>query len=121
MIPRNRKPSEEVVVQYESAVIACKQEISELEEILKIKETSFWEVRQKRLKEKFELVELELDKFQGMTERDIILFLAERLMLRKEISSNEDCASRISELRENISNYEKEIDERRKRLGTQTA
>lgn len=121
MLDRKVKPSEASVNERVVQMSKAKLELAELREIEKIRETAWWNIRVSRLEEKLENVNQSLNNFQTMTERDMLLHLAERLMLTTELNSIEDIDNRIAYLTERINVLQQEIDERREKLGRTTA
>jgi len=118
---RMRKPVEENLEADESFLIKKSIELSELRQLQGMKETNGWMIRTGRIRKRLESVEKQLMEFDKMTDRLILLNLAEWKMLRHELSLPNDIDADIEVLESQIAMTQKRINERKSRLRVPSA
>lgn len=110
------KPSEKNIEDYQKSLSMYEAKFNELKEVYKIKESEWWKIRQRILGKKLENIERHLDNFQKMSERDILLYLAERVMIRTELKTEQDLETEILVVDKKIQDLREKINDRRQRL-----
>lgn len=117
MLDRNVKPTKESIERREAWLVSAENELAELYELQKMKDSAWWKIRCDRLRKKLDTIEARLDTFETMEPRAIELHLAERLMLRTELKTDGEIEAGIERLESSIALARQEIGERRERLG----
>lgn len=112
---RFRKPLPENTERMEQRVNDIGSRLEELRSLKGMEDSAWWRTRTKKLTEKLALVESVLMDFDRLTEKSILLYLAEWKMLRTEMMSTSDIELETAKLEKEMAETILSINERKKR------
>lgn len=112
---RFRKPLPENTERMENRLGDIGGRLAELHDLKGMEDSAWWRTRTKKLNEKLAVVESVLFDFEKLTDRTILLYLAEWKLLRTELMTPGDIELEIARLEKELSETTASIDERKKR------
>lgn len=117
MNKENQKQNPKMTRSLEEDVIYYRGVVREAEAILTLKVHPGWEQLLQNILRQLEIVEMDLDKFEALSERDLVLRLKERKDFRWVIALVEKVEDKLPEVHQTLADCEKALAERKAKSG----
>lgn len=114
----NEKTNPSMVRSLEEEVIYYRGQIREAEEIITLKMHPGWNRLKQNVQSELEKTESALDKFQTLTERELVLGMQERKDFRWMVNVIEKVEEGLPRLHQALAEAEKQLAERKAKSGT---
>ena len=112
----NQKPNAQITRTAEERIIELRGAIQEAEQIMSLSGHPGWQKLNENIEEQLAQTDRELDNFEKMTERQIVVSLKERKDFRWVVGLVEKLKDRLPELHQALADCEKIVAERKDKL-----
>ena len=109
----NQKPNPEVTKTLEQEVIDFRHGLREAELVIGLKDNPAWQILQGNLKERLDRLDMQLDQFEKLPERELVLCLKERKDFRWMVEITDRLEEGLPKLQAALAESERRLADRK--------